>query len=65
MQASSRTARDAHTFVHLDAAAFAFGDLDADAEGVAGTEIGNGAQFGQRGDLLGFERLDKVHSIRP
>src|SRR3546814_4132516 len=54
-----------HAFVVLDTGAFAFHDPHADAQRVAGAELGNLLRLVELGDLLGFKRLDEVHLIRP
>src|SRR5205085_2525540 len=53
--------RDADAFEILDSGAVAFDHLYADAERVAGAELGDCAALGEAFDLLGLELLDEVH----
>src|SRR3546814_763418 len=57
--------RDAHAFVVLDTGAFAFHDPHADAQRVAGAELGNLLRLVELGYLLGFKRLADVHLLPP
>src|SRR3954468_1025085 len=57
--------RDADAFEILDAGALAFDHLDADAEGIARAEFGDGLGLAELLDGLGLELLDEVHLIRP
>ena len=54
-------AGDADALEILDPGALAFDDPDADADGVAGAEFGDGTGLDGLLDGLGLELLDEVH----
>src|SRR6185437_4838911 len=58
-------APDAHALEGLDALALALDDLDADAHGVAGAELGDRAALDHFRDLLVLERLQNIHLDSP